>query len=30
MLRWLDRAPEDFLTGPIVDVGEGSIARRPD
>ena len=22
MLRWLGRAPEDFLTGPIVDVGE--------
>jgi hypothetical protein len=21
MLRWLDRAPEDFLTGPAVDVG---------
>jgi hypothetical protein len=22
MLRWLRRAPEDFLTGPVVDVGE--------
>jgi hypothetical protein len=22
MLRWLDRAPEDFLTGPVVDVGD--------
>jgi hypothetical protein len=22
MLRWLDRAPEEFLTGPVVDVGE--------
>jgi hypothetical protein len=22
ILRWLDRAPEDFLTGPVVDVGE--------
>ena len=22
MLRWLDRAPESFLTGPVVDVGE--------
>ena len=22
MLRWLQRAPEDFLTGPVVDVGD--------
>jgi hypothetical protein len=22
MLRWLDRAPEDFLSGPVVDVGD--------
>ena len=22
MLRWLGRAPEDFLTGPVVDVGD--------
>jgi hypothetical protein len=22
MLRWMDRAPEEFLTGPVVDVGE--------
>lgn len=22
MLRWLDRAPEDFLTGPVLDVGD--------
>lgn len=22
MLRWLGRAPEEFLTGPVVDVGE--------
>lgn len=22
MLRWLDRAPEEFLTGPAVDVGD--------
>jgi hypothetical protein len=22
MLRWLARAPEDFLTGPVIDVGE--------
>ena len=27
MLRWLGRAPEDFLTGPVVDVGE---TRLPD
>ncbi len=22
MLRWLNRAPEDFLTGPVIDVGD--------
>ena len=22
MLRWMDRAPEEFLTGPVVDVGD--------
>jgi hypothetical protein len=22
MLRWLNRAPEDFLTGPVLDVGD--------
>lgn len=27
MLRWLDRAPEDFLTGPVIDVGD---VRLPD
>ena len=27
MLRWLDRSPEDFLVGPVVDVGE---VRLPD
>jgi hypothetical protein len=27
MLRWLGRAPEDFLTGPVVDVGD---VRLPD
>jgi hypothetical protein len=27
MLRWLRRAPEDFLTGPVVDVGD---VRLPD
>ena len=27
MLRWLDRAPEEFLTGPVVDVGD---VRLPD
>ena len=27
MLRWLGRAPEDFLSGPVVDVGD---ARLPD
>jgi hypothetical protein len=27
MLRWLGRAPEDFLTGPVADVGE---VRLPD
>jgi hypothetical protein len=25
MLRWLDRAPEDFLTGPVVDVGDARL-----
>ena len=25
MLRWLDRAPEDFLTGPVVDVGDVAL-----
>jgi hypothetical protein len=25
MLRWLDRAPEDFLTGPVTDVGDVSL-----
>ncbi|MGI8523129.1 MAG: hypothetical protein ACR2K3_07440 [Nocardioides sp.] len=25
MLRWLDRAPEDFLTGPIIEVGEVTL-----
>ena len=25
MLRWLDRAPEDFLTGPVVDVGDVTL-----
>jgi hypothetical protein len=27
MLRWLRRAPEDFLTGPIVDVGDVRLPR---
>jgi len=27
MLRWLDRAPEDFLAGPVLDVGN---VRLPD
>lgn len=27
MLRWLDRAPEDFLTGPVAEVGD---VRLPD
>jgi len=27
MLRWLRRAPEDFMTGPVVDVGD---TRLPD
>lgn len=27
MLRWLDRAPEDFLTGPIVEVDEVALPR---
>ncbi|MGI8576419.1 MAG: helix-turn-helix domain-containing protein [Nocardioidaceae bacterium] len=25
MLRWLRRAPEDFLTGPVVDVGDAKL-----
>jgi hypothetical protein len=25
MLRWLDQAPEDFLPGPVVDVGDVSL-----
>jgi len=27
MLRWLRRAPEEFLVGPVVDVGEVSLPR---
>ena len=27
MLRWLDRAPEDFLTGPTIDVGDTRLPR---
>ena len=27
MLRWLDRPPEDFLTGPAVDVGDVRLPR---
>ncbi len=27
MLRWLDRAPEDFLTGAVVDVGDTRLPR---
>jgi len=27
MLRWLGRAPEDFLTGPVVDVGDVGLPR---
>jgi hypothetical protein len=27
MLRWLDRAPEEFLTGPAVDVGDVRLPR---
>jgi hypothetical protein len=27
MLRWLDRAPEDFLTGPVADVGDTQLPR---
>ena len=27
ILRWLDRAPEDFLTGPSVSVGEVALPR---
>jgi hypothetical protein len=26
MLRWLHRAPEDFLTGPVLDVGDVRLA----
>lgn len=25
ILRWIDRAPEDFLTGPVVDVGDARL-----
>jgi hypothetical protein len=25
MLRWLGRAPEEFLTGPVVDVGDTQL-----
>lgn len=25
ILRWIRRAPEDFLTGPVVDVGDGRL-----
>jgi hypothetical protein len=25
MLRWLHRAPEDFLTGPVIDVGDAAL-----
>ena len=25
MLRWLDRAPEEFLTGPVVPVGDTAL-----
>jgi hypothetical protein len=25
MLRWLEAAPEDFLTGPVVEVGDASL-----
>jgi hypothetical protein len=27
MLRWLGRAPEEFLTGPVVDVGDDRLPR---
>lgn len=27
MLRWLRRAPEDFLTGPVVDVGDTRLPK---
>ena len=27
MLRWLERAPEDFLTGPVVDVGDVALPK---
>lgn len=31
ILRWIDRAPEDFLTGPVVDVGDTQLpAAGPD
>ncbi len=31
MMRWLGRAPEDFLTGPVIDVGDTTLpAAGPD
>src|SRR3954452_8977450 len=27
MLRWIERAPEDFLTGPVVDVGDTRLPK---
>jgi hypothetical protein len=27
MLRWLDRAPEEFLIGPVVEVGEVALPK---
>lgn len=27
MLRWLDRAPEEFLTGPVADVGDTNLPK---
>jgi hypothetical protein len=27
MLRWMDRAPEEFLTGPVVDVGDVQLPK---
>jgi len=31
ILRWIDRAPEDFLTGPVVEVGDARLpAAGPD
>ena len=27
MLRWLDRAPEEFLTGPAIDVGDTRLPK---